>query len=477
MKKIFQLAIGGVLFTNLVLAQNEVDALRYSQMILGGGTARAAAMAGSFGALGGDFSSLSTNPAGIAIYRRGELSFTPSFFNQQTTSNYGGNVLDDNKSNFNFGNAGIIFAHYDENAKNAWKGLAFGFGYNRLNNFNNRISMEGKNNKNSLADIYLADAQANSGAYDQFGTQLAWDTYLLDTLSGGTLYHQLPMYGETQSKSVTTSGSSGETIFSLGGNYSDKLYIGTTVGVPHITYTEESTYSERADTALNGFQSFALNQKLTTTGAGVNFKFGMIYKPTDWIRVGGAIHSPSYFDMHDEWNTSMNTTFTNKTYSEDSPNGSFNYSLTTPVRAIGSMGFVINKIGLVNVEYEYVDYSTARLSSTSTDYNFLKQNTAIRNKYTAADNFRVGTEWRLAPLSIRAGVAYYGSPFKEGVNDGSRMSYTAGIGFRDGNYFMDFAYVYTTTSEKYYFYDPANTTASMNKSNSSSILMTLGFKF
>src|ERR1035437_9082267 len=125
MKKIFQLAIGVVFLSNTTFAQNEVDALRYSQLGFFGGTARSAGMAGSFGALGGDFSTLSTNPAGIGLYRRNEVFFTPSFFN--------------------FGSIGVVLSHYNDEIKNGWKGFSFGFGYNRTNDFNNRMQMQGKN--------------------------------------------------------------------------------------------------------------------------------------------------------------------------------------------------------------------------------------------------------------------------------------------------------------------------------------------
>jgi len=482
MKKTVILAIGGMLASSLAFAQNEIDALRYSQLQYGG-TARFTSMAGAFGALGGDFSVLSTNPAGIAIYRRSEFTFTPSFFNQKTTSNFKGNSLDDYKYNVNFNNAGIVLAYYEPETKNAWKGVMFGFGYNRLNNFNNRISMTGRNTKNSLLDVYVTDALNAGGdtsAMDQFGTQLALYTGAIwqDTANGNFYHHMQGIYGEEQGKQVTSSGSMGEAVFTLGGNYNDKLYLGMTVGIPHIRYTEESNYSEQADTnALNGFKSFELNQDLRTTGVGFDFKFGMIYKPVDWVRIGGALHSPSYFQMHDDWSSSMTTHFSgSQDYTSTSPSGLFDYSLVTPMRTIGSIGFVIKKIGLIGADYEFVDYPSATLSSSK--YKYMAENKAIREKYIEGSNIRFGTEWKLSPMSIRGGVAYYSSPFKrDSGNDGSRIDYSAGIGFRDENFFLDFAYVYSQTSENYYFYDASVTSPSVNDSKSSSVLMTLGFKF
>ena len=480
--KIFLTAIGlnlGLL--SVCFAQNEIDALRYSQLVRGG-TARFTSMGGAFGALGGDFSVLSTNPAGIGIYRKSDFSFTPSFFNQKTTSDFKGNSLDDYKYNVNFNSAGIVLAYYEAETKNAWKGVAFGFGYNKLNNFNNRISMTGKNADNSLLDLYVNDAQTAGGdtnAMDAFSTQLALNSgaIFMDTSNGIFYHHMMGTFGEEQSKSVTSSGSMGETVFTLGGNYNDKLYLGATFGIPHINYHEESTYMETADTgAWNNFKTFELNQDSRTTGVGFNFKFGMIYKPTDWVRIGGALHSPSYFEMHDDWSSDMTTDVLGKKYSSSSPTGLYDYSLVTPMRTMGSIGFIIKKIGLIGVDYEFVDYPSATLRSSK--YKYINENKAIREKYVEGNNIRFGTEWRLQPLTLRAGAAFYSSPFQHGSgNDGSRMDYSAGIGFRDENFFLDFAYVLSKTKENYYFYDATITSPSVNTSTSSSVLMTMGFKF
>lgn len=480
MKKIILTILIPCALLGTVQGQNEIDALRYSQ-IRYGGTARFVAMGGAFGALGGDFSVLSTNPAGIGIYRKSEFTFTPSFYTQKTTSSFKGNELSDYKYNVNFNNAGFVISYYEPETKNTWKGVMLGFGYNRLNNFNSRIAMSGINATSSLLDNYINDAQGVGGdtnSMDPFGTQLAlYSNAIFQDTSNGIFYHHLQgAYGEDQSKSITSSGAMGETVFTLGGNYNDKLYLGATIGIPNIRYHEESSYIETGDTnALNDFKYFELAQDLKTTGVGFNFKFGMIYKPVDWVRIGGALHTPSYFDMHDTWSSTMTTDVAGSVYESESPTGLFDYSLATPMRTIGSLGFVIKKMGLVGIEYEFIDYPSATLSSRK--YKFLTANKAIRNKYIEGNVIRLGTEWRLQPLSLRGGVAYYSSPYKATLNvDASRIDYSAGIGFRDEKFFLDFAYVLSMTRDNYYFYD-AMTTPSVNESNSSSILMTLGFKF
>src|SRR5438046_2391525 len=81
-----------------VSAQSDIDALRYSQNSLAG-TARFVSMGGAFSALGGDFSTLSSNPAGIAVYRKSEFSISPSFFKEKSQSDYRGKSTSDNKYN------------------------------------------------------------------------------------------------------------------------------------------------------------------------------------------------------------------------------------------------------------------------------------------------------------------------------------------------------------------------------------------
>lgn len=482
MKKL-KLIICAVLFCVIsVHAQNDIDALRYSQITFGG-TARFAAMAGSMGALGGDISTLSFNPAGIAIFRKTEFSISPSIFAQSTSSTYNNDNSSDKKINFNFGNIGFVTTfNLDENNNTGWESLNFGFGYNRTNSFQNRMSIQGSNKTSSLLDTYVADANGHSSSdFDLFSTDLAWKTYLINPNTDSINYnHVLKNYGELQNKSVETSGSMGETDISFGGNYKSKVYVGGTIGIVDVRYNESSTYQEidEKDT-INNFKSFSLSQNLNTSGTGFNFKFGIIVKATDWLRIGGAIHTPTAITLSDSYNSSMKSDLdSGRTYSANSPQGSFDYTITTPFRAIGSLGFVIDKKALLNIEYEFVDYTNMQLNSNPEV--FTDVNKIIPTKYTAASNIRVGGEIRLDPLAFRLGYALYGSPFHDGENkNASRTSFTAGIGYRENNYFIDIADVYTKYTTYDFLYNPTglNLNSVKNEFVNSSFMLTFGFRF
>jgi hypothetical protein len=465
------------------MAQNDIDAMRYSQTTFGG-TARFSAMAGSMGALGGDISSLSFNPAGIAVFRKTELTITPCIYSSKTSSTYNEMTAGDRKLNFNLGNLGFVasFRLKDSN-RSGWESLNFGIGYNRLANFSNRSVVQGPNNSSSLLDTYTANAYGHTSEdFDGFSTGLAWDTYLInpDSAAGTNVYsHVITEYGQTQRKSTESKGTLGETAITFGGNYKGRVLLAASVGFVNAKYSEESVYEEidENDSVAN-FESFTFTQNLNSKGSGINFKLGVIVKATDWLRVGAAVHTPTaIYDMKDSYSSTMSSDLENGvTYEATSPDGHFDYSITTPFRAIGSLGFIANKIGLLNIDYEYVDYSYAQLSSSPNV--FADVNETIRSKYTSASNIRIGGEVRLDPVSFRLGYGLYGSPFKNGENSGAdRSSYCAGLGFRDNNYFIDFGYVLTKYTESNFLYDPAIVNPAKNDYTNSSFMLTFGVRF
>lgn len=477
MKKIgFSLFLTG-LISLATIAQNQVDALRYSQLIYGG-TARSIAMGNAFGGLGADFSSLSLNPAGIGLYKGSEITFSPSIYAAKTISDYSGNTGEDIKYNFNLINAGIVFTLVPKNGDGAWKGVQMGFGVNRLANFNNSILIEGPNLNNSFLDDYLQNANGVVPAdLDPFSTALAFNTYLLDTLGGLTDYiSAIPRGGTIQNKYIESKGSINEMVLTLGGNYSDKLYIGGTFGFPYLKYFESSTYREtdEADSII-GFKQMSLHEDVETEGTGFNFKFGLIYRITDWVRIGAAIHTPTFYNLKDKYNKEMSAEYDNGAkYTAETPEGSFNYQLNTPLRVIGSIAFVIGKYALISADYELIDYSDARLRSNN--YKFFDENETIGRIYSATSNIRAGFEVKLAPVSLRGGYQLNFSPYKNDINDGQRMSFSGGIGLRDKSYFIDIAYVYSMKTEDYYLY-PSVPSAAVNDFSSHNILLTLGYKF
>jgi long-subunit fatty acid transport protein len=464
---------GLVLLTQFLLAQFPEDALRFSQ-IYWQGTARSMGAGSAFAGLGADFLTASTNPGGMGVFRSKDLSVSPEIFSRKVNSTYYGNPTSANRTTFAFSNIGYVIAKPIKKGGRGWKFYQISFGVNRLNNYNSEVFMEGYNPDNSRMDVYLEETfdMLDQGFgleeindYDPFYLGPAWDTYLLDTVRQGEdlfLVSPVPPGGMVQSQQITTRGSNNEFLASFSGNFNDVLYIGATLAFPYIRYYRESVYTETdVDNSSDTFDQWSITENLSTTGWGINFKIGAIVRPADWMRIGASFHTPSYyFTMRDNWSTN---TFSN-VYSlsgdfwfqgnAQSVDGEFRYRLTTPLRLIGSLGFIIKEIGFITGEYEYADYASSKFGAS--DYGFNPENEAINNIFLATHNLRFGTEWRVNKLSLRAGYAIYPSPYADNLNDGARTSFTGGIGYRAEKVAIEFAYVRSVENLDYYMYSYAN---------------------
>lgn len=483
-KKIFFLTLCGLPLVGL--SQNETDALRYSWLSFGG-SARYNGMAGAFGAVGGDMSCMAVNPAGLARFTKSEMELSFGLTETTSISTFNGSEKTGSRVSFTLNNLGIVGA-YQARENSDWKTIQFGLSYNKLANFNGQTVING-NNSSSLLDVFADDAYGipESALYDSrpFTSGPAYWAYLIDPDDTvvNSYTTQIPYGGSYQTRTITRKGGINETGITLSGNYMNKFYIGGTIGFPGVRYSEEYDHKEvPLDPSLE-LRDFTFSQTLLTRGIGINAKIGAVYLPFEWLRIGAALHTKTGYSLSDKWSTSITSHFDNgDTYTENSDLGTYNYKLKTPSRFIGSLAVVLQKWGMVSVDYELVNYSSAKLKSTSydpTEYSFNTENAAIKNNYTNAANIRLGGEIRLKPFLIRGGYAVYGSPFKPDVvaNDGTKRTVTVGFGYRNNYFFADAAYVLTKWKEDYYMYDPDYTTGATVANIYGQISVSCGFRF
>ncbi|MDP4290255.1 MAG: hypothetical protein Q8908_04165 [Bacteroidota bacterium] len=486
MKKLLLSLIIIIASTIEVVAQNEVDALRFSR-IQYGGSARYWGLGGAFGAVGADFSSVSTNPAGMGLYKRSEISFTPYFEGTKIASTFNGTYSDDTKSKLDIGSIGAVFVidNPDSRTNKDWKNFQFGFGYNRLANFNANYYITGTNPKTSLLGDYVNSANGTAPAdLGVFDTKLAFDANLLFRPNTNTNIYSAdilgvsPFPGIGETKSISTNGYMGETVFAGSANFQDRIYFGASLGILSLKYEESSNYTETDNgDKIPLFNSFTKYDYQIIKGTGINLKLGVIVRATDWLRVGAAFHTPSLFSkLNIDYTSSISSQFSDNTLNsnQDSPLGTYTFDLVTPMKFIGSAAFVIGKTGLISADYEMVDYSKARLRPSS---DFTNENQRIQDKYTSTSNFRIGGEYRYGQINFRAGLGIFGSPYKMDVNNGKGTLASLGLGYRTSNYFIDCAFTNYNMNEDYYLYgtDPANK-ASLKTTNNV-FMITFGLKF
>ena len=480
-------------------AQDLTDALRYSGFQIQG-TARSGGMGNAFGALGGDFTSVSINPAGIGLYRTSELVFSPTFDQTRVESTYRGNLMSDSKYNFSFHNLSYVASLSTQNQSEA--GLVtvnVGIGFNRLKDFNSTMLAGANNMDRSFLD-YLAD-NATIDNWSDFYENLAWDTYLLwrDDDNSDVYWHDLEEagYGQNQRKSISRQGYINEYSFAAGFNFNHKLYIGGSVGIIDLYYKESSELLEwDANDDSPFFDEMQFNSYLRTSGTGYNGKLGIIYKPINEIRLGASVHTPTFYNLNDVFETSITSVAADEdgvmgNHQANSPYSEYDFDLETPLRATLSGAYVIPQKGLISIDYEFANYGSTSLRRGGDGYNFVEENGEIAEAYKLVGNLRIGAELlATSNISLRAGFENYPSPYNSQAfgtsqpNANAKLNvYSAGFGYRTGGFFLDIAYRYTMDKNFDLLY-PAPPTdfyqmPEMAEFNTvkNNVLFTLGFKF
>lgn len=493
--------------------QGEIDAYRYSATELSG-SARGQAMGGAFGALGGDITGVAINPAGIGIYHSSEIVANMSVSTNNADIDWNGQINKNGQTKFNFSNLSYI-GYYPVN-KDALQSLNFGFNFNRLKNFDRNYYGAGSNMKMSMTD-YIAEItnSSNGGEGIHYSTLnnkpfsspnvpwlsiLGWNGFLINDYADR--YYEGLFPGETTNTQLRTTerGHIDSYDFSLGTNFSDKLYFGATFAVTDLSYSVISTYDE--DFEKGG--GFTLGNDLVTKGSGYQLKLGAIYAPVDALRLGVSYHSPTWYSLSDTYNAYVDAFFDEdtKAYVETPIDSYLYYNFHTPYSWTFSAAGIIGTKAIVSVDYEIKDYASMNLKDED-GYNWDAANSFIDMDFKMASTLRAGLEYRItSQFAGRVGFALVQTPYSKDIKDGAIQvmtagtiphysiegdaSYlTAGIGYRfTPQFYVDLAFVYRSQTDDLYAYSPipsdVNSVGSIPakfKNNSYKGLVTLGYKF
>lgn len=436
------------------------------------GTARSIGFGGALGSVGGDFGSLSVNPAGIGIYRTSELTFTPSLRINGASSEYAGTTTMDNNSRFGISNFGIVLTNAPKGKRyerRSWKTFSFAFGMNRVADFNRNYTYRGRNSSGSATQAFESDANqypndVTSAEASNLPGYVGYQSYLIDPVSGSpNTYATIVPYagGITQTKTIQERGSINEYVISFGGNYKEKLMLGATIGIPSFNYELNSTYREEiapGNTAANpaNFGWYNYNGNLSLSGDGVNLKLGAIFKFTDDFRLGVAFHSPTAYTITDVYRPNVVSYVNNAltTLSVDNQallQNNFDYSFISPWRSILSATYILKGKGFITADYEFVDFASMHYiypDDINVQYE-TAMNQSIKDIYKAASNFRIGAEGLINKYFMaRLGFGYYGNSYKISDVSNQRIDASAGVGFHFDHFFADIALVHSFYQDK-----------------------------
>ena len=517
-KYVFALMLCGLPL--MINAQDAFDVLQMSQTELRG-TSRFMSMAGAFGALGGDLSTLTQNPAGIGVYRNSDLGITMSLDLNSTKSG----VDKMNQTKFNVNNVGYVGAiRLDSEVV---PNLNFGITYNRLQSFN-RHYVGGVADIPTSMSNFIADEFVNVPGYvigdltrtsnfnpyfDGYAPWAAVTTYDMPTANGsagiinansyegsGGYYLQGLYGGGTYGNAfyeVDERGHADEFNIAFGGNFAHKLYWGLDFGILDLDYKSFQAYDEELENPyimvddndmlhtdisnVGTSADWGLYNYLHSEGTGVNFKFGLIWRPTQALRIGAAFHTPTFYDMKDTYYVEAdmkayidgNAIYHANKGSNDGYDYSSSYTLSTPWHFMGSVAGVIGTSGIVSLDYECVANESMRIGDDrGNNYPDVTEN--VKYYFKPSHIIRLGGEYRVNPnWSLRAGYSIKTTQVEKGVDNydyniatvGTNPAYqydnnvhniTCGVGYRHKAFYADMAFVHKIRQSVYNAFSPIN---------------------
>ena len=468
------------------------------------GTARSTGMGGAFTSLGADMASLAYNPAGFGMYQRNEVSMTFGLGISQA-KNYGASSLSSSNTatQFTINNTGGSFQIFE--GTGALLALNFAFGYNKVADYNYNIAYTNPTNVSSAADAFADVANNNGlgingegkicdrlGYYDYnmdpyfWTTALAYKGGLINRGANGWWPDEIgPNANISQQTRLKSRGSAGEFSFALGGNVSNIFYFGVSLDLQNISRTQTLYYNEfidyengaTPDPAAYPYQlrEFQLGQAISIDGTGIGAKFGVVVRPTKSLRIGFAVHTPTYYSLAYRYEASL----TSAAYSAGSnpdgydvgrdgyiyaeeftpgleDRGDNRWRFITPTRLLAGISYTIGKWAIISADYQYDTFSGMRVKNAPIDYSFIDK--SLRNDLKGVHHARAGIEVKpISMLALRVGGGYTSGVIREGRIFGEPImdamwSLSAGIGVRVSKVTsIDLAYQYRKEKNTDYY--------------------------
>ena len=530
MKKLFMMA-ALIVGTMPMAAQETYENVKIAQEDLNG-TARYVGMGGAMEALGADISTISTNPAGIGLFRKSNINVSFGLVSQANVSN----AVGGNKTNASFDQVGFVYAC----RTNKTSYLNFAFNFHKSRNFDMILSAAAPLDRASQSKLTYAKDR-NGLCYPmktvtQEGVTVEVPDYtrpyascnqLDDIYSQELNFFQNAYFNSSDYKfDRAHKGYIGEYDFNISGNINNRVYLGMTVGIHDVHYKGYSEYRETLTEMVYkgtpeplGAEPITVTDSREITGTGFDIKAGVIFRPVEAspFRIGLSVATPIFYELRTKNSTTISDTET--TFRTDGSN--YKFKLYTPWKFGLSLGHTIGTQIALGASYEYADYTsmdtrniTGRYyDAWSGTYSDNSSSDKEMNDHTdrtlkSVHTVKVGAEFKPdKDIALRIGYNYISPVFKkDGFKDGTLNSngtyyasatdftnwedthrLTVGGGYTIDHFNISLAYQYSTTKGTFHpfmsytdnsdpQYDNIADGVSV-KNNRHQLLLTLGYTF
>lgn len=399
------------------LSYNDAGVLFSKEKI--SGTARYNAMSGAFGALGGDISAIDINPAGGSVFLNSAFSFTVGLRNSIIDATYYGNTTNSENDYNNVSQAGGVLVFRSSYNNKGWNKVALIFNYSVSNDFE---------------DQWVAKGNSNN------------PTFIYHPNNNKLVYGQ----SERQSFESFKEGENKKYSFGFATKYNNDLHLGVTINTHDLYLYQNTTLTENNNNGSGGTLDANFRQSLAVTGNGVSLSFGIIGKPVKNLRLGLAYHTPTWYNLSEEYIKEDSNVLIDNVTVETIKSGvnAYDYKLKTPSKLVGSIAYVFGGNGLVSLDYAYKNYRNIKYQSG----DFTDENQQFTTDLKSVGQLRIGTEWNLKHFSFRGGYHYEKSPYKSSTSSDAIEGFSLGAGYKFRGGKIDLAYQRDTNTAPYDFY-------------------------
>ncbi|MYE89908.1 hypothetical protein F4X33_13025 [Candidatus Poribacteria bacterium] len=386
MKRLMKTTIAWVfIFTCFVLGSS-IGIAQEEEIAIGntfGLGARTMGMGGAFLAVADDFTTLYWNPAGLAQIRKfelfsglshSELGAETEFIRERAAE------ADNSKTRPN--SIGLVYPLYVNRG-----GFAFALGYNRPQNFDSEIAIQG-----------------------------------LDPSSGSVFS------GFDVDETTSKSGGMGIWSFGMGVFISKNLLLGGSIDFWHgSSFTELNSAAEDINNIDPEVAGFAFHDTVDRDYSGLSGRVGVLAFAGENVTLGGTVTLPADLEVSEVWEQQTIVQFDDGEEGVEGDGGSILYDIERPFEFGGGVAVkLLEKRLTLAGDIQFTDW-------TQTEYDPLPAEDAQNNfnrYYDSTAQVRVGAEYRIPGIEASVRVGYFSDPipFQDREIDNDRDFLTIGIG-------------------------------------------------
>ena len=459
--------IGSLLMIQVTVAQNVNDVNRFLSTELNG-SARYTSMAGAFGALGGDLTALSFNPASSSVFLNSEFGASINYKNKLTKGTYFGTSTNRENDDLSLDHFGAVFVFNNKNTESPWSRVSVGINLHKIATYDQKASVNGTNTNGidqyfeyyadglDFENLPIYDGETVSEVYrilgdeNGFGAQqafLGFQSYIVNPFNfenGNTEYYSNVDYNQVNHQlSLNNDGWHRKTSFNISGLYRNIFHIGVNINSHNLKFSSTQNLLETGQSLKSDTYDIDFKNTLLTLGDGTSVQIGGILRLKN-IRLGVTYDSPQWLTMIDETTQSIDTfhfeenSVVNEIINPNITNAYEPYELKIPSKTTLSFAYIFGSKGIISADYSSQNAGNTILSDQYGSNYLNTVSSRVNSEFGAINTLKIGGEFRLKDISLRSGILTRSGVYKNSTTNDIALTLGVGIDFGASNLSLSF---------------------------------------